>query len=201
MAAVHSALRPAVSDQASVFRSRGAIVVCVRPRRFVDAVHRADDMIRNHAAEPVCKEAAVVTVDDIMIRELVEVSMDTTLSAVRDQFNATRFHHALVVENGRAVGVISDRDLLKALSPFIGKMAERPSDVATLSRKAHQVMTRKIISVAPGTSAAAAARIMNSADISCIPVLDNTGRCQGIVTWRRLIAWAADEVDRIDRAA
>lgn len=143
----------------------------------------------------------MVTVDDIMIRELVKVSMDTTLEAIRDQFNATRFHHALVVEQDKAVGVISDRDLLKALSPFIGKMAERPTDVATLSRKAHQIMTRKIISVGPGTSAAAAARIMNSANISCIPVLDSQGHCLGIVTWRTLIAWAADEVDKLDHAA
>jgi len=143
----------------------------------------------------------MVTVDDIMIREMVEVSMDTTLSTIRDRFQSTRFHHALVVEEDRAVGVISDRDLLKAVSPFIGKMAERPADVATLNRNAHQIMTRKIISVAPGASAAAAARIMNSADISCIPVLTQDGHCLGVVTWRTLIGWAADEADRRDRAA
>ena len=55
-----------------------------------------------------------------MSRKLVWVEPDDRVIRVRELFNEYRFHHLLVIDDRRLVGVISDRDLLKNLSPFIG---------------------------------------------------------------------------------
>lgn len=66
-----------------------------------------------------CKvDAKEMTVGDPMTRHIVSVSMDDPLQRVRAAFEAYGFHHLLVIENERLVGVISDRDLLRNLSPF-----------------------------------------------------------------------------------
>lgn len=134
------------------------------------------------------------TIEQIMTRHVVTVGMDSTLKTIRDIFDRKGFHHLIVVAHGRAVGVISDRDLLRHLSPFIGKMAERQQDVASLNRKAHQIMIRKLVSVSPETDVLDAVRTLVDANVTCLPVLDETQRCIGIVTWRDLLPWAIEQL-------
>lgn len=129
------------------------------------------------------------TVSDAMTSNVVTVRLDDTLEQIRGVFARYKFHHVVVVERGRAVGVISDRDLLKHLSPFIGTMNEREVDTRSLQRRAHQVMTRKLIHVQSETPLAAAANLMMQQNVSCLPVLDHDEKCIGIITWRDLLRW------------
>jgi acetoin utilization protein AcuB len=135
-----------------------------------------------------------MTLDTIMTRHVVTVSMDDDLRAVRELFNRYKFHHVVVTEKCRVVGVISDRDLLSHLSPFVGTPSERSLDAASLNRKAHQVMTRKLVSAGPKTPVADAALLLLNNNISCLPVLDEHGACVGIVTWRDLLRWSLKDL-------
>ena len=134
--------------------------------------------------------SAPPTVSEIMTRRVVTVSMDDDMRRVRDIFEREKFHHVIVVESGCAVGVISDRDLLKHVSPFLGRVTERVQDADTLHRRAHQVMTRPLISCSPQMPIAHAARLMLERRVSCMPVVDTDRRCAGIVTIRDVLAWA-----------
>lgn len=135
-------------------------------------------------------------VQDVMSSPPVTITMDVTMEQVRAIFESRGFHHLLVVdEDRRCVGVLSDRDLLHTVSPFVGKMAERTADVNSLKRKAHQVMSRKLISARPTTQLRAAARIMLDYNISCLPVVNPDRRCVGIVTIRDVVRWAVDRMD------
>jgi acetoin utilization protein AcuB len=136
------------------------------------------------------------TVADIMTAPPVTIALDSTMEEVRAIFEARRFHHLVVLdENRRAVGVVSDRDLLSTVSPFVGKMAERSADLASLQRKAHQVMSRKLIAVRPNTLLRAAARVMLDYKISCLPVVDKNLRCVGILTIRDVVRWSIARMD------
>ena len=131
---------------------------------------------------------ATTTVRDIMTQRIVTVTMDDSLHTVRERFEQFGFHHLLVLEKRKLVGVISDRDLLRNLSPFLGRaFAERPQDLATLNLRVHQIMTRKPVGAMPEMPIEAAARLMPDQDISCLPVVND--RCQpvGIVTWKDLL--------------
>lgn len=136
------------------------------------------------------------TVADIMSLPPVTIGMDTTMGEIQAIFEQHRFHHLVVIsEEQHCVGVISDRDLFKTVSPFIGKMAERSSDVNSLKRKAHQVMSRSLVTVRPNTLLRSAARVMLDRNISCVPVVDADMRCLGIVTIRDIVRWAIDRMD------
>lgn len=126
-------------------------------------------------------------VTSIMSRSLVTVRPDDSVDTVRRLFDEHAFHHLLVVERGQLVGVISDRDLLRNISPFVGKLQERPQDITLLHRRVHQIMRRQPITVSPEAEYCDAARVMLEHKVSCLPVVDDRGRPVGVLTWRDLL--------------
>ena len=126
-------------------------------------------------------------VQSIMSTRLVSVCYDDKLSEVKRIFDTMKFHHVLVVEQGKLHGVISDRDLLRALSPFIGKLAETTRDVNTLDRHAHQIMSRDLVTLPPHASVADAVDLFLSRGISCLPIIDAQKRPVGLVSWRDIL--------------
>ena len=133
-------------------------------------------------------------VGEIMTRHLVTVSMDDTVEHMRKLFDIHHFHHLLVFDydEGKVVGIISDRDLLRNISPFLGKMSERTQDAALLQRRAHQVMSRLPVTIDESTAVTAACGIMVRKDVSCLPITaHDSERIVGIVTWRDLLRWSA----------
>lgn len=125
-----------------------------------------------------------MTIGSIMTTEVVIVELDDTLREIKEIFDHVRFHHLLVVEKGSLFGVISDRDLLKALSPFIGTLDELPRDLSTLNRRAHQICSHRLITANKDTSIEAAARTLMENNVSCLPVVSQEGAVDGIVTWK-----------------
>ncbi len=125
-------------------------------------------------------------VADIMTTNPVTVNMDTELSLIKDIFDHVYFHHLLVEDDSdnTFVGVISDRDLLRALSPYIRTAAETLRDKETLAKRAHQIMSRQVDTVTPTTNCNIAVQKMLDADISCLPVVGDDKVILGIVTWK-----------------
>ena len=126
-----------------------------------------------------------MNVGDIMTKSVVTVHMDDSLERIRAIFEESGFHHLIVVDERKVVGVISDRDLLKHLSPFLGvELMERAQDERTLVKKAHQVMRRKPVTVFETTSLEQACELILSSKVTCLPVVARDGSMRGIVTWR-----------------
>ena len=136
-------------------------------------------------------------VENIMSRQVVSVGMDETLKEVREIFEHVRFHHILVVDDGRLMGVISDRDLLKTVSPYASTQSEHPRDAATLRKKAHQIMTRKPITIAVDGSVLQAIKCFIDDKVSCLPVLNHDGSVAGILTWRDILKAIISTVEKI----
>lgn len=133
-------------------------------------------------------------VSTIMATRVVGVSPDDTLDTVRKLFDSHKFHHLIVVERDRAVGVISHRDLLKHLSPFVGTLSEKSRDTWTLDKKVHQVMTRSMVWVERDAPITEAALMMAANRISCLPVLNEKGRPVGILTSLDMLRWIAERL-------
>jgi len=128
-----------------------------------------------------------MTVQQIMTRHVITVKMDDSLLEVKELFNKHKFHHLMVTDSGRLVGVVSDRDLLKNISPFIDGLSERPADAATLRRRVHQMMTRTPVSIRPETLVSDAAALMIEHSVTCLPVINAHSRLVGIITCRDLL--------------
>jgi len=127
-------------------------------------------------------------VKDVMTRQVVTVGLDESVGHLEELFKSHRFHHILVTSGETLFGVISDRDLLENISPFIGNaLYEQPRDRALLNRRAHQIMTRKPIATKEEASLEEAARLMLDHSVSCLPVTDDRQRPIGIMTWKDLV--------------
>jgi len=126
-------------------------------------------------------------VESIMTAEVFTVRMDDTIGTIHEILKRAEFHHLLVVEGRKLVGIISDRDTLRTISPFIGKLSEHPRDIYILDRKVHQIMKRKVITVEKSTSIETAANLLLKNNISCLPVTSTNGEIEGIVTWKDIL--------------
>lgn len=131
--------------------------------------------------------ARPLTVGQIMSRRVVTVTMDDTLAKVQELFREFRFHHLLVLEQRRLVGVISDRDLFKALSPAIGTLMETDRDRATLNKRAHQIMSRDPVSATADAPIETAARLLIEKKVSCLPIVTDDQTLAGILSWKDIL--------------
>jgi len=126
-------------------------------------------------------------IDEIMTAPIVTVGLGARLEKVKEIFDRSKFHHLLVVEENKLFGVISDRDLLKALSPNLGTISETPKDRASLNKQAHQIMSPKPVTLPPDASIEDAVDILLTRKFSCIPIVDPAQKPLGIVTWRDML--------------
>lgn len=124
-----------------------------------------------------------------MTSRVVTVGFDDTLATVREIFAQASFHHLLVVDEGKLQGVVSDRDLLRAISPFIDSVVESARDLGTLNKRVHQIMSRKPLTLRPESSLSEAVALFLANTISCIPIVDAEFRPVGIVSWRDVLRY------------
>ena len=132
-------------------------------------------------------------IDKIMSSDVVTITMDDPIKSAKDIFEKRGFHHLLVIEDGKLFGVLSDRDLLKAISPNVDSISATTKDLATLEKRVHQIMSREPIYLQHGAKVKDAVRLFNEHKISCIPVVDAKMKPVGILSWRdimkQLLRW------------
>lgn len=124
----------------------------------------------------------------VMTRRVVSVEIDDSLEDVKQIFDSVKFHHLVVLDSDQKVaGVISDRDLLRALSPYIGTASENARDTATLRKRVHQIMTRRPVTLPPEATVADAVRLFLEHRVSCVPVVAPGLKVVGILSWRDVL--------------
>jgi acetoin utilization protein AcuB len=99
-------------------------------------------------------------------------------------FRKVKFHHLIVVDGAKIVGLITDRDFLKAISPYVDTMSETNRDRATLEKRAHQIMSHYPVTVQKSCQIQTAAKLMLDRRVSCLPVTMPDGIIAGVVTWK-----------------
>lgn len=137
-----------------------------------------------------------IEISDIMSRKIVTVELDDSLKVIQEIFNHTHFHHLIVVSAERVAGVISDRDLLKALSPRIGTFSETDRDTTTLNKRAHQIMTRHPITLPASAGIFDAINTFNQHSISCIPIVDSALKPVGMLSWRDILKMLEEQREK-----
>jgi CBS domain-containing protein len=111
-------------------------------------------------------------VRDIMQRKVVTISAGDRLSTVEDIMTLGHVRHMPVVHAGKLVGVVSERDLLRAslsnLTEFGTEQRRAFLHVVEIKR----VMSTPPIVIGPENSVEDAARVMAEHRIGCLPVVD-----------------------------
>jgi CBS domain-containing protein len=115
---------------------------------------------------------------EIMRPDLIEVAPEDTLGEVADRMTAVNVGAVVVKDYGRLIGILTERDMLKA-------MAAR---VHTSEARVRQWMTEDPITAPEETEADAAARLMLEHGFRHLPVVDDGGRVTGVISLRRCVA-------------
>jgi len=114
----------------------------------------------------------VVAVREVMKKKVVKISADDTLWIVKEIMDLASVRHIPVVDGGALVGVVSQRDLLRAsLSNVMGISADEQK-IFLEGVRISEVMSVPPRTIAPGEAIQAAARIMAEHKIGCLPVVD-----------------------------
>ncbi len=136
---------------------------------------------------PVYDGLYTARVRDLMTRPVLTIDAEATAEDAQRLMYQHGIHHLAVQSQGRFVGILSDRDLLRHLSHRLGTLAERPEDTVTLRQKVFRIATYRPITVTPETPVAAAAALLLDRGFSSLPVADSAGRIVGIVTTADLL--------------
>ena len=120
-------------------------------------------------------------VRDLMTSTPTTVSPELPVLEARDLMTKGRFRHLLVVEDGRLVGVITDRDIRLNLPSQATSLSVWELNYLLARLTVGAVMTKAVVMVEPAREAVEAARLMLEHKIGCLAVTDGD-RLVGILT-------------------
>lgn len=141
-------------------------------------------------------DLAQLIVGNVMSTPAITIDLDASLDAAHAVLERHHIRHVAVTEQGHLVGILSDRDLLRHLSPFIGTLSERQQDISTLRRHVHQIMTRNPFTTRRDASLKDALAVLLQHRVSCLPVQDAHGQLVGMITLRDLLAALARHLEQ-----
>ena len=118
------------------------------------------------------------TLSDVMRSEVIDVAPEDTLGEVAERMSAVNVGAVIVKDYGRLIGILTERDMLKA-------MAAR---VHTSEARVRQWMTEDPITASAELGVEEAAQIMLEHNFRHLPVLDDSGLVVGLVSLRRVVA-------------
>ena len=120
----------------------------------------------------------------LMKKVVVTVAPDDTSDKVFSLLTAKGIRHLPVVERGKLVGIVSDRDLKRVMGPQPGlpwKIQSGRLALTLSTRRVSSFMPSGLVTIAPDAEATEAASIMIKNKIGALPVVKGD-ELVGIVT-------------------
>jgi sulfide:quinone oxidoreductase len=144
------------------------------------AVEHRRDRLLEAAVEQALGESALPRVGEVMFAHSLVVAPEDTLGEIAEKMRERDVGSALVADHGRLIGILTSRDMLRALAGRVHSGAAR----------AREWMTAEPIAVSRTTTLEAAAILMTEHDIHHLPVVEGE-RPVGIVSMRDVVSSAA----------
>jgi len=114
----------------------------------------------------------ILRVEDVMVESVITVDVDSSVMKAVKIMNEHEIGCLVVTRRGKAVGIITERDLLQRV---IGK-SKNPSRT-----NVREIMTKPLIAGQPEMDLEDATRLMFQKRIKKLPVVDH-GRLLGLIT-------------------
>lgn len=117
-----------------------------------------------------------------MTKHPVTMTSDATVGEVDRVMKKNKFHRMIIVDGGKLVGYLSDRDVMRVA----------PSPATSLSKfeirslldklKVRDIMQKKVVTVSENATIEEAALIMYNNKVGGLPVISEVGAVVGIIT-------------------
>ena len=118
------------------------------------------------------EDALPLKVRDVMVREVITVDEDSTVKEAVDVMNEFQIGSLIVLEKGRAMGIVTERD-------FLRRVIAGAKDV--MNTKVKEIMTTPLVVVEPSMDLEEAVKLMFREKIKKLAVVD-ANKLVGIVT-------------------
>jgi acetoin utilization protein AcuB len=124
-----------------------------------------------------------------MTRKVITVHPETTIFEAQELMAANRIRHLpVVVADNTLVGIVTDRDLRSALPYRYFKEGISPAETESLKNlRVKDIMTQKVITIPPAYTIQDALMVIQNSRVGALPVVDDVGRLQGILSVRDLL--------------
>jgi len=109
---------------------------------------------------------------DVMVREVITIDENASVKEAADIMNQFEIGSIIATRKGKAVGIITERDLLKRIVAE-GKNAKKT--------RVKDIMSSPLVVITPNTDLEEAARLMFEKKIKKLPVIDQN-RLVGLVS-------------------
>ena len=121
-------------------------------------------------------------ITEIMSSPPITGTLDDFLSEVKEMLAVNNIKHLVIIEEGKLMGVLSERDLLLAISPYVNSNVYTTRDLATLNQRVGQILERHPLYLDDQSELEDAIDMFDKNHISCIPVVDADFVPVGVVT-------------------
>lgn len=129
---------------------------------------------------------------EIMTTRLISITRKDNVLRAHQILQKLPIRHILVVEEGKLLGIISDRDVLKYVSPYLNTPHETARDKERMLEPVEIIMTKTPITVPVSNGIREAAKLMVKNNISLLPVVDASNTLIGVVSWKDVLRYLAD---------
>jgi acetoin utilization protein AcuB len=128
---------------------------------------------------PEDKETDMLRVRDTMVRDVATLGPEASVAQAWELCRERDVRHVPIVEDGRLVGLISDRDLRDA-SP-VRKTGDGNEENVFGWASMRDIMSRDLVTIGPYDTIDHAAKEIHDRRIGCLPVVED-GKLVGIIT-------------------
>ena len=127
-------------------------------------------------------------VGDVMTREIISLTPRHNFADAVNLIANRHFRHFVVVDDGKIVGIVSDRDILRGLARTDNWQ----------KKEVGEFMTVDPIIVKPDAALSVAISKMLAKKINCLPVVADDGTVCGILTSTDLLKAYQKDLESID---
>jgi acetoin utilization protein AcuB len=120
-------------------------------------------------------------VRDFMTTDVTTLQENDSLLDAAMVFVRSSFRHLPVLRDKKLVGVITERDVKQFAPSLLGRTSADEYNQIMETTPISRVMSRELVTLAPGQSMREAAEIMYGKRIGCLPVVEG-GELAGLVT-------------------
>ena len=113
-----------------------------------------------------------MTVMNAMTRMPVSISADTTMQGCAKRMIEEGVGSVLIVENGAILGILTEKDMTRALA----------EDQVMKEVRVSEFMSKEVISIQPEKDVLEAIKLMSEKEVRRLPVVDKKNKLIGLIT-------------------
>lgn len=136
-----------------------------------------------------------IKISQIMTTEIIAANPNNKFSQVFQFFSEKEINHMPVVEDGKLLGIISNKDMMKHVYKYI--IVQKKIDITALDIevKLVDIMTKNIVTAHEDITLVEVKDLFAKAHFNCLPIVSGEDKLVGIVTPKDLMKMKVIHID------